>query len=511
MNKMSKYWFISDTHFGHFNIVEYCNRPFKTLEEMDSTLIRKWNSRVKPGDQVFHLGDFCFKNTFGGKNGEGSTNKAEFYEKQLNGKIILVCGNHDHNNSAKSIISSIDIMHGGSDIHCVHDPVAFEVGKLNLCGHVHCFDKGTEVLTRNGWAKYDKVRINDEVLTLNLNSGILEWNNILNKVIRNERKLLHFYSRNMDLKVSSDHRILMKGHKRTKKWEFRLACDILKIKQFMVPLSGTYETDGIHLSDDQIRLYAWFVTEGTCYQVKYNGKKIKSLYNRVEICQTNKHGYQLEIELILKRLNIRYRKDTRKILTKSGYTAYDFAICKQDCKFLDLCLFNGKYCKVIPQYFRGMNRHQFEIFLDTLLKGDGHRCIGGKYKGQAFQFGGSKENLDLLQELCVRYGYSSHVFQKKNNKNWIMSGNRKNNGYVMTRKTIDNYNDVVWCLSVPNETLVIRSDGKTSITGNCKWKLKWYDSSTPILNCGVDVWNFMPISINEILSFLARNPYRSQV
>jgi len=134
---MSKFWFSSDLHMGHENIISYCNRPFKSLEEMDAVLIRNWNQRVSQTDLVFHLGDFCFKNGPGGKPGEGVPIKSDFYEKQLNGKIIQLCGNHDSHNTVKTIISSIEIMFGGRNIRLIHNPIAYEQGKLNLCGHVH--------------------------------------------------------------------------------------------------------------------------------------------------------------------------------------------------------------------------------------------------------------------------------------------------------------------------------------------------------------------------------------
>ncbi len=84
------YWWTSDYHFSHFNIIRYCKRPFETAEEMNETIIRKHNERVKPEDTVFFLGDFIFK---GGK--EGGVEKYRQFEKRLNGKFIFIKGNHD--------------------------------------------------------------------------------------------------------------------------------------------------------------------------------------------------------------------------------------------------------------------------------------------------------------------------------------------------------------------------------------------------------------------------------
>lgn len=55
---MSKVYFIADLHFGHANIIEYCNRPFQSVEEMNEFMIQQWNKKVKKDDKVFVLGDF---------------------------------------------------------------------------------------------------------------------------------------------------------------------------------------------------------------------------------------------------------------------------------------------------------------------------------------------------------------------------------------------------------------------------------------------------------------------
>lgn len=75
----------SDTHFTHANIIRYfCVRPFASVEEMNETLIERWNSVVRHNDHVYHLGDVYFKK-------EG----IEDILKRLNGKKRLVIGNHD--------------------------------------------------------------------------------------------------------------------------------------------------------------------------------------------------------------------------------------------------------------------------------------------------------------------------------------------------------------------------------------------------------------------------------
>lgn len=78
-------WFTSDLHFGHRNVIPYCNRPYKDLDEMHKEIIRIWNDTVKEGDTVYVLGDF-------------SLNKKWSREivPLLKGNKILISGNHDH-------------------------------------------------------------------------------------------------------------------------------------------------------------------------------------------------------------------------------------------------------------------------------------------------------------------------------------------------------------------------------------------------------------------------------
>ena len=88
----AKVFFTSDTHFTHANIIRFCSRPFKNVEEMDETMIANWNRVVSENDIVFHLGDFCM----------GGSSKWTNVLNRLNGKIYLIIGNHDMKNLKQS-------------------------------------------------------------------------------------------------------------------------------------------------------------------------------------------------------------------------------------------------------------------------------------------------------------------------------------------------------------------------------------------------------------------------
>lgn len=148
------YYYISDFHLHHANILKYCGRTlfmdksdlaeynrvknlsreeqqkFKISDESlalhDTGIINRHNERVKSGDVVIYIGDFCFYEN------------PEEYEKQLNGKFIFIKGNHDKHNSCKIIIHRMVISAEGHQINIVHNPEFVDTNySINLVGHVH--------------------------------------------------------------------------------------------------------------------------------------------------------------------------------------------------------------------------------------------------------------------------------------------------------------------------------------------------------------------------------------
>lgn len=127
-------YFISDTHFGHKNIINYCDRPFNTVEQMNEFMIKQWNSVVNKKDVVYHLGDFSL------------TPKPDTLRimEQLNGTKYLIKGNHDtYTNQFYRDIGFKEIYDHPIIIQeflvLSHEPIPWKISPifLNLYGHIH--------------------------------------------------------------------------------------------------------------------------------------------------------------------------------------------------------------------------------------------------------------------------------------------------------------------------------------------------------------------------------------
>jgi calcineurin-like phosphoesterase family protein len=83
---MPNTWFTADFHLGHANIIRYCGRPFRTVEEMDQAILECLNAWVKANDILYFLGDFCIGN---------QARIVEYRRRIRCKKIFAVPGNHD--------------------------------------------------------------------------------------------------------------------------------------------------------------------------------------------------------------------------------------------------------------------------------------------------------------------------------------------------------------------------------------------------------------------------------
>lgn len=261
-------YFTSDLHLGHENIIKLCNRPFSSVEEMDNFLIESFNRKVKKGDTVYILGDLIWENA-----------DAEKYLKKLNGKKILITGNHDskwlnkgdYKSYFELITPYLEINSNGHLITLCHYPMlewknsrkegSSKLGYL-VYGHVHSNVRELyNPLYQMENALNAGVDINDfcPVTFQNLieNNRIFNWkatyllkggNNDENEVARFKEKMDHeieddelflkilwFAVKNGSITISKICRNFQTGHARA---GFYL--DIMAAKGF---ISGSYGTD----------------------------------------------------------------------------------------------------------------------------------------------------------------------------------------------------------------------------------------------------------------------------
>jgi len=129
----NKTWLTGDWHLNHTNIIEYCNRPFDDIVEMNHTILKNYNEIIPPDGLCINVGDvapsifpFQLKNIL----------------NKLNGKKILVRGNHDRltNNKFRAcgfeyVTKSLQI----DEYTILHNPHRIKNFKGNkfICGHVH--------------------------------------------------------------------------------------------------------------------------------------------------------------------------------------------------------------------------------------------------------------------------------------------------------------------------------------------------------------------------------------
>lgn len=153
-------WATSDLHFGHSNNIIYSNRP-TTPEEQEDWIISQLSKFIKPGDIVYHMGDFAF-----GPLGK-YTDIVRIMSK-LPGDWNFIIGNHDKENQLKAASKGtrhnvIGSYHEkkiyGKTFIMFHYPIENwnkkHYGSIHLHGHIHnnknkldiknrfntCFDK----------------------------------------------------------------------------------------------------------------------------------------------------------------------------------------------------------------------------------------------------------------------------------------------------------------------------------------------------------------------------------
>ena len=356
----------------------------------------------------------------------------------------------------------------------------FAEGNVQVLVNVDLFDEGfncldteTEILTPNGWKNFEQMKnektcygwnpeTNEAVETDVLAYGVRE--------LKENEKMFEIKSQHTDIRVSEGHRFYYKDVNYykfgtdglDKNIKIRTGKELYEdpVNKFALPLCAENNFKGIPLSDDEIRLLGWYMSDG------YLGKR-----GGLEISQCKKK-YIPQIRKIIENCGLEYRETVSTVKTsyKSGTILHRFSIKRKDISHL-LSYMDKKNPPVL---LNQMTRNQFKILWGSMMDGNGTaqknktgKCVT-RYKGQA--------DWVLAQGTLRGFHCMYGTYETKNgvkmyniginDKKWIHLYQKDKRGakfnlYVPAQK------EQVWCVSNALKTLITRRNGKITILGNC--------------------------------------------
>jgi len=321
-----------------------------------------------------------------------------------------------------------------------------------------CLSEDTEILTVQGWRGCDEVGVGDKIKTFNLKNREIEDKEVLNMFKREYKgEMYNLKNRIQDQLISPEHRIVRKLFN-SDDFVLEKIEDTLRLKSpFIVPVAGKNNKKDAKISDEQIKLMAWIISEGT---IEKPGENYRSCY-RVSIYQSkikNKKNYN-EIVALLNHFKLNYSEYKTSAL---GDDVERLRLNADSSKKIHSWFKTRDDIHFIPEILTKLSERQSRLFLEVYIEADGTEDVKIATT--------DLEILDGLQIIAVNAGYGSAVFKRKptigKKEIYILRLIKHSETYISEIKKIK-YNGVIWCPTTKNETVIARRNGKVFITGNC--------------------------------------------
>lgn len=328
----------------------------------------------------------------------------------------------------------------------------------------HCLERGTEVLTDRGWKTIEQITTDDTVAGFYPDTETIVWEHPTSTTSHFEKNIYRFeYKSNkgFSMGVSDGHRMLLQNG-RNKKYETVVAKDMKVGVWKNIPASGHGEgEDALSMEE---RLFIALQADGATEQLK-NGE----YYCRIRVKKKRK---QKRLAWIVKNVSIPIRELSNP---NPGYYGVSFTIP-----------FNGK--RFIDAFNTTKMSYQKALdFIDELVKWDGWEGDRNGCHGRCY-YSSNREDIDFVQAVCAQAGLGSHLtVSDRATRDWGQWHLNKNKastnvkpsynleikkrafyGVQTMNKCLEDYNDEVFCISVPSTYFVARTKGgDVFITGNC--------------------------------------------
>ena len=343
----------------------------------------------------------------------------------------------------------------------------------------HCLIEDTEVLTADGFKPIKDIMLDDFVASYDVDNDTIVYDNPLQiHHVPYDGEMFLQESQGLNFGVSPDHRMF--GISNNGKSYYRLAKDFSKGSVYRAKVSVESKSIGINLSNDEIRLLGWLLTDA--YIPKKGGA----------IIYQSKEQYVEKIRGLLDRMRIEYKETIRKRYIesicgkklKSQKPEHQFRLHIDFVRKIQDLAKSGKWFGVI----RNASQEQFGVFFETITDADGNRPRLSK---SCCALHGKKEILEKFQILCFLHGIRASL-SVSTRGHYVLNCTRTTtaelNRWGESVKKIKNPFDKIYCLTMPQSNFVVRRCGRIMITGNCESILKY---------SGIDVLDLLAKMLNS--------------
>lgn len=349
-----------------------------------------------------------------------------------------------------------------------------------------CVPAGTEIYTtKEGWKSIEEVTEGEEILTLNPDTEELEPQNIQRTTKRwYEDEMVHIWNNSkLDMMVTKNHKKVLwdrngKPFKITAEELYhKLKSGDTKISKSHIKNSGKWDgesPDYIEIGDKKIKSDVWakflglFISEGHTSGTK------GSDYKSNEVCITQNNDDKKEyIEDVMNELPYNY-----KLHNNRQYKIYDKDLYEHLNKL------GNSHEKFIPQYAKDWDEDLLNILLEYLLIGDGWNRKNSNGELMREYYTTSEKLTDDVSEIMFKVGNGATSYKREqpdreiegrkilneNSKELNVVHEKTTNGIYLdnryTNAELVEFNDYVYCVTVPNGTWLMRYNNKVCWTHN---------------------------------------------
>ena len=328
-----------------------------------------------------------------------------------------------------------------------------------------CLSEDTKILTPDGWKSYNQVKVGDIIYTFNLETHEIEMKTVKDIFVRKyQGKMYNLRNRTQNQLVSPHHRVVRQVFN-SKRYKMQEIEDLLTLKSpISVPVVGENSNPDLDVSDEQLKLMAWIISEGS---IEKDGSHRVSIYQSKKV---NPEKYK-EIIGLLNHFNLEFEVREQKRWGDCQHVRLSPTSSKSIHKWFD----GNK--KVPPKWLYRLSKRQARIFLETYVKGDGWN---EKHRKRIITT--CTDTLEALEALAVLAGFNfsarTRTFKSPRKPQYYLTLTESKHDYIQEIKEMD-YEGIIWSVHTDNETVIAKRNGQVFITGNTPFTNVTLDLTVP--------------------------------